>query len=168
MQFQFDHEKWLEILKPYGPHIAGGIGLLVVLYVGRKYTWPYIALMLEIAVFSVGTHLFFYVLLIITTWFRSATSVRFLEDGSVAKRTDLQVPLYEVWKQDLYNPGAMFYIEIATFLFIVYVVLWFRPMSLDRRNTYRGKVPQGGKKKKALIFAGSNLSQRPARFAKKR
>lgn len=160
-------EKAQETLAPYGAYIAVAMCVLPLIYMGRKYTWPVIAFVIEVGIFSVALHLFLFGLFTVATWFRGATTVRFLADGTQVAIKPMATPLLEFWKKELYSPEAIFYVEIVCFLAIVYAVYWLRPMSLDRRNTYKGKVPQGGKKKKAPLYSGSNLSARP-RFAKKK
>lgn len=141
--------------------------VLPLLYIFRSWTWPVIAYTLELVIYTVALHVFFHYFLLVATWFRGATSIRVLADGTTVTPPPMETPLFEFWRRELYSPEAVYYLEIGCFFALIYVVWRFRPMSLEKVNTYKGKNSGRAKKKRNLGSVNSNLAHRP-RFARKK
>jgi len=128
-------------------HIEDNLAMYVIavaliaplLYLFRKQTVPVMYHSVEYAIYCGVFHFLFGGLLRVGSWFRSETSFRNM-DGSLADDfKPFTTPLnWHFWEKELYQPQAMFYVEVVAALIILYVVVFIRPTRY-KRNIYKGR-----------------------------
>lgn len=112
----------------------------------RKKTVPMIMYIIEYAVYLCIIHAVMYFVVSLGSWFHEESQFRALsEPGQRAATGAWKVPTYEVWKQALYNPQWLMYVEIGFFIVALLLMFKFRPMKLQKVKT---KSPMAGFKKR--------------------
>lgn len=148
-------------------HIEENLAIYVVavvivaplLYLFRKQTVPIIYHSIEFAIYCGVFHFLLGGMLRVGSWFRLETAFKNV-DGSTSKEfTAFTTPLnWHFWEKELYQPHAVFYVEIAAALMILYVVVFIRPTRY-KRNIYKGRV-EAPKKAKKIISGDSGYTSR--------
>ena len=126
------------------------------LYVFRKQAVPVIYHSIEYAIYCGVFHFFLGGLLRVGSWYRSETSFK-NADGSFAKEfTPFTTPLnLHFWEKELYQPQAVFYVEVVAAILILYVVIFIRPTRF-KRNVYKPRTETPKKTKKKLASASDS------------
>ena len=146
MEAVFDHIR--DNVVVYG---VVSVLLIPVLYAFRQFTGPFLFHTLETIIYAIVFHLVFAGAVRFLSYFKNATSIDRAYGGDV-DLVGYTTPLQDFWKQELYYPRWLFYVEVAALLGIIGIVVYFRPMSMKGVNRYKGKDAEDAK--------------RPARYAK--
>ncbi len=112
----------------------GGVCLVPIIFITRKYSVPFILYIVEFSIYAVAIHLATGVLVRVTAWFKESSSMKALaEDGRPLDAPDWTTPLIEFWKREEYNPAWVWKVEIAL-LVVVLMLMWrYRPMKIQRK-----------------------------------
>jgi len=112
----------------------GGVCLVPIIFVTRKYSVPLILYIVEFAIYASVLHVTAGLLVRVTAWFKESSSMRALaEDGRPQDAPDWTTPLIEFWKTEEYKPEWVWKIEVAL-LAVILVLMWrYRPMKIQRK-----------------------------------
>lgn len=112
----------------------GGVCLIPVIFVTRKYSVPFILYIVEFCIYATAMHIFFWLLVGMTRWFKEQSSMQALrEDGKPLDTPEWGTPLLEFWKREEYDPNWVWMVE-AAFLVVILFIMWrFRPMKIQRK-----------------------------------
>lgn len=130
-------------------YAAGGICLLPVIYLTRKFSVPAILYLVEFSIYSGLLHVATNVLVRVTRWFKESSSMRALrEDGKPIDTPEWSTPLIEFWKTEEYDPNWVWKMEVA-FLVVILIIMWrYRPMKIQRKGGRKTQeYASGGKGK---------------------
>lgn len=109
-------------------YAAIAVLLLPVVYFTRRYSVPVILWFVEIAIYITALHLFIYGLLRLAAWFKYESAMELPQDKV---RENWSVPIYEFWRQDLYNPSWVFGLELFALAVIAFFVFRYRPLRVQ-------------------------------------
>lgn len=112
----------------------GAVCAAPIIYVTRKYSVPFILYILEFSIYATAMHVVFWLLVVVTKWFKEQSSMRALrEDGKPEDAPEWATPLIEFWKKEDYNPSWIWIVEVV-FLVIILLLMWrYRPMKIQRK-----------------------------------
>ncbi|GEM_PF-559623 len=164
-------ELWYE-LQPIQDHIQenqvlygiGGVVLLVLIVLLRKWSVPLILYAIEYSIYLLVMHTVVHALTRLTAWFRNSSSMRALRpDGMPVDAVEWTTPYFVPWKLDRYDPGWIVYVELAFAVIILALMAWFRPM-----KTQKVKPRYGIDGRKLDGKGQEELAQLAARFGRDR
>lgn len=124
-------------------YVVIAVCLLPVLYLTRRWTGPVLMGIGEIIVYSAVFHLIVAGLVRFFAWFREASSFQNVDTSGAVTQATLTTPLTQFWDRALYKPSFLFWVEVAGFVAILYVVIWIRPTQFASKNKYKGKEESG-------------------------
>jgi hypothetical protein len=112
----------------------GGVCLIPVIFVTRKYSVPFILYILEFTIYACALHVATWCLVTVTRWFKEQSSMRALrEDGRPEDAPDWGTPLLEFWNREEYRPEWIWKVEVAL-LVVILILMWrYRPMKIQRK-----------------------------------
>ena len=105
-----------------------------IVFVTRKYSVPLILYILEFCIYATTMHVVFWLLVVVTKWFKEQSSMRALrEDGKPEDAPEWATPLIEFWKRELYNPDWIWIVEVVLLVVILGLMYRYRPMKIQRK-----------------------------------
>ena len=129
--------------------------LLPVLVMFRRQIFPVVCYLVELCFYLCAFHLVVHGTVRLARWFKleSTTYVREKID------TGWQTPLIEFWKRELYNPGWLFYFELAVAGIILYMMYRLRPFRVQKYKP-RGNAPRKGLASSGVRFSAARAGRR--------
>jgi hypothetical protein len=114
-------------------YILGFVIAVPLVYFARKWTVPLILYTIEICIYLSIMHIFIHVLVAITAWFKTNSSIRALQkDGLPQDAVFWSTPMVKFWDRTLYDPRWIVYVEYVFLVVIVILVLKYRPMHMQK------------------------------------
>jgi len=124
------------------PYYALGVVVAVpLLWLTRTYSLPFLQFVLEFVVYSGIVHIVLHGIIRLAAWFRYESQMKFLEKDKV--RTGWMTPIIEVWNRDAYNPRWVFYFELVLAAVILFLMVRYRPMAVQKPLPKRDYLTKG-------------------------
>jgi hypothetical protein len=120
-------------------YAVGAAILLPAIIFSRKYLMNYLWWPSEFLVYVASFHFLVKSIIFCAAWFKQNTRM-YWEDRI---RPDWSTPLYQIWNPDLFNPRWVFYLEITVFVLILYFMVRYRPMVIQKRGPVRQHISKG-------------------------
>ena len=112
----------------------GGVCLVPIIFVTRKYSVPFILYIVEFCIYATAMHIAMWCLVGLTRWFKEQSSMQALrEDGRPADAPEWGTPLLEFWKREDYDPNWVWIVELVLLGIIVALMWRLRPMKIQRK-----------------------------------
>lgn len=112
----------------------GGVCLIPVIYVTRKYSVPLILYIVEFTIYAVAMHVVTWCVVTLTRWFKEQSSMRALrDDGRPEDAPEWGTPLIEFWKREEYDPNWVWIVEVILLVIILGLMWRYRPMKIQRK-----------------------------------
>ena len=101
--------------------------------------------LLEFVIYSSIVHVVLHVIIRVAAWFQYESQMKFLEKDKV--HSGWITPLVAVWNREAYNPKWVFYLELAMAAIVLFLMIRYRPMAVQklgpkRDHLTKGKVPR--------------------------
>jgi len=114
-------------------------------YLTRKWTLPVIQWTFELCLYAAAFHVILHYIVQVAEWFQFESQMKMLKDQRV--HAGWQTPLLHFWKQELYVPSWVFWLEVVFVFIAIYLMVRLRPMAtqrlLPKREVLRkGQAPQ--------------------------
>ena len=122
--------------------VAYGVGLAILIpaaIFARKYLISYLWWPMEFLAYVAGFHFLVKAIVFCAGWFKVSTRMYW----EARTPTGWSTPLYEIWKRDLYNPQWLFYFEITVFVLILFFMIRYRPMVVQKAGPIRPHISKG-------------------------
>ncbi|MBN2307674.1 MAG: hypothetical protein JXR94_01810 [Candidatus Hydrogenedentes bacterium] len=124
-------------------YVALLVCVLPVLYLLRKQLVPIVGWACELLAYMAGLHVVIFAVMHTAAWFKYNT--RMYWDAKT--RPDWHMPLLQVWKHAEYNPGWVFYLELAALVAVIVFMIRYRPMRIQKGGFKREHVAKGASPK---------------------
>lgn len=103
------------------------------IYFTRKWTVPAILYTLEISIYLAIMHIIVHLVVGLTAWFKTNSSIRALnKEGVPVDAVFWATPVVRFWDKTLYDPQWIAYMECAFIVVTTILVLKFRPMHTQK------------------------------------
>jgi hypothetical protein len=122
--------------------VAYGVGaaiLIPAVIFARKYLISYLWWPMEFLAYVVGFHVLVKAIVFCAGWFKVST--RMYWESKTA--TGWQTPLYKVWDMQAYNPQWVFYLEMTVFALMLFFMIRYRPMVVQKAGPRREHLSKG-------------------------
>jgi uncharacterized integral membrane protein len=114
-------------------YILGCVLAVPFIYFTRKWTVPLILYTIEISIYLAIMHLVVHVVVGLTAWFKTNSSMRALRpDGVPVDAVYWTTPLVNFWEKKIYDPQWIIYVESGFIVLVIILVLKFRPMHVQK------------------------------------
>lgn len=107
-------------------------------YVYRQYTFPLLFHSCEGLIYASIWHAVLWSMVSLATWFKNASSMEALDDVT---RADWSIPLMAPWDRAAYDPSWVFFLEVAGWVAILYIIIFIRPVGT--KNRYKREAKPG-------------------------
>ena len=131
---QYVQNRWLGFA-------VGAVCLVVVLYLTRRYTLPFLLWAAELVLYAFIMHALVCGVVGVTAWFKFESQMKML--ASERERVPWNVPFRNFWDRSLYNPSWLFYLEIALVILIFAGMFWYKPMAIQKLGPKRERLVKG-------------------------
>ncbi|MCC6695617.1 MAG: hypothetical protein IT365_08300 [Candidatus Hydrogenedentes bacterium] len=115
--------------------------ILPLVYVTRKWSLPILQWFVELCIYGAIFHVILHYIVAVAEWFQFESQMKMLKDERV--REGWQTPLVEFWKQELYKPGWILWLEVVFMVVILYLMYRLRPMKTQRLLAKREQLRKG-------------------------
>lgn len=136
-------EFYAELFQPILPFLKENAVLLIVValllgvifYFTRRYSVPALVFLLQIVVLSYVMHVFIFVLVKVSAWFKSTSSMRIIHDET--DHVYWTTPLLRFWEWEEYDPNWIIWLELVLFIVILVLVHRLRPLKPQYKHKSR-------------------------------
>ena len=115
--------------------------VLPVLYMTRRYSAPALMWGIELVIYSAIMHVVIHYFVIFVRWFRINTVPHYQDFAP----PEWMTPLGRFWDHTLYDPPWVFYAEFVALLLMIWAMVQFRPMKVQRMPQRRNEIAQRAK-----------------------
>ena len=119
-------------------YIILAVCALPLIIVTRKYSVPLIMYIVEYSIYLLGMHTIVYVVVNVAKWFKANSSMKALRpDGTPAEVETWNVPYFEFWQTELYDPKGLWMFEAVVAVLILGAMWRYRPMKVQTKRVRR-------------------------------